>query len=225
MDKRKAGSLRVFSMMLLLHMAASAVLSVPGIAAATGQAFPELAADSGGSGHATVPVPAAGAVSGQYAGPAPSLVRIAQSATQQSDPGTRPARSNEVRVEVLLLSDKVSPNPEEYIEANGTRYIYFNSPRLAAPARPLMEPKLRYPRAKLERTDGAVVLQLLINEIGALEDASIVCSARGFGTSALESVKGLKFRPAQGKDGPVRSYMLVEFSYGRGFPCIPAPFY
>ena len=123
------------------------------------------------------------------------------------------------------LSDKLARNPEEYIEAEGKRYIYFNSPRLAAPARPLGEPKPRYPSGKLEQKDGAVMLQLLIDEKGELQQASVVCAARGFEKSAVDSVKGLKFRPARGKDGPVRSYLLVEFGYGRGFPCIPAPFY
>jgi hypothetical protein len=37
--------------------------------------------------------------------------------------------------------------------------------------------------------------------------------------SALESVQGLKFQPAVAKEGPVKSYMLLEFGYGRGYPC------
>lgn len=143
----------------------------------------------------------------------------------QTDTKARPVRPKEVSVHVLMLSDQLSRNPEEYIEAGGSRYIYFNSPRLAAPARPLAEPRPRYPRGKLEQKDGAVILQLLIDERGELHQASVVCAARGYEKSALDSVKGLKFQPARGKDGPVRSYMLVEFGYGRGFPCIPAPFY
>ena len=161
---------------------------------------------------------------GNAANPGSGYMHLAQAPAKRSEPPTRPARSSEVKVQVLMLSDKVTPNPEENIEANGSRYIYFNSPQLTAQARPLMEPKLRFP-GDPERKNGAVILQLLISEAGALEGASIVCAARGFAKSALESVTGLKFRPARDKSGPVKSYMLVEFGYGSGFPCIPAPFY
>jgi outer membrane biosynthesis protein TonB len=137
---------------------------------------------------------------------------------------TSPALSRQVSVNVLLLSDKMSNNPDEFHEAGGVRYIYFNSPRLAAPARPLLEPKPLYPAGQLDRQDGAVILQLLIDEEGN-QQASVVCAARGFENSALESVRELKFQPARDKNGPVKSYMLVEFGYGRGFPCIPAPYY
>ena len=135
---------------------------------------------------------------------------------------SRPAESRSVTVQVLLLSD-MPRNPDEYVEVGGTRYIHFNSPRLASPARPLGEPKPRYPEGRIGQRNGAVILQLLIDERGSMHRADVVCSAPPFEKSALESVKGLKFRPARDKDGPVRSYMLVEFGYGRGFPCANVP--
>jgi len=149
----------------------------------------------------------------------------AQAASPGTEAETRPARRQEVRVRVLLLSEKLKDNPDEYIEVGGLRYIHFKSPRLKSPARPLEDPDLRYPLGDLKRKDGAVILQLLIDEKGGLTQADLVCAARGFERSALESVKGLKFQPAIAREGPVKSYMLVEFAYGRGFPCIPAPFY
>ncbi len=158
-------------------------------------------------------------------------LHLAQAAADQREKAPQPAKadakarsapSRQVSVHVFLLSDQPR-NPDEYVEVNGVRYIHFNSPRLASPARPLAEPKPRYPGGKLKQRDGAVILQLLINERGALEQATVVCSAPPFEKSALDSVKGLKFKPALGKDGPVKSYMLAEFGYGRGFPCARLP--
>lgn len=153
------------------------------------------------------------------------FIHVAQAPAAKKEAGTRAARPQEVTVRVLLLSETLKNNPEEYVEVAGVRYIHFRSPRLKAPARPLGDPNLRYPLGKLDSKDGAVILQLLINEKGGLAQADVVCAARGFEKSALESVKGLKFKPAVAKEGPVKSYMYVEFGYGRGFPCIPAPFY
>jgi len=101
----------------------------------------------------------------------------------------------------------------------GARYIHFKSPRLKSPARPLGDPKLRYPAGRLEQRNGAVVLQLLINEFGWVAQADVVCAAPPFEKSALESVEGLRFQPAVAREGPVKSYMLVEFGYGKGYPC------
>ena len=87
------------------------------------------------------------------------------------------------------------------------------------PARPLEDPRLRYPTGEFEQKNGAVVLQLLIDEQGGLVRTDVVCAAPPFMTSALESVQELKFQPAVAREGPVKSYMLVEFGYGRGYPC------
>ncbi len=146
------------------------------------------------------------------------FMQIAQAAPGKKAE-TRPARRQEVRVRVLLLSEKLKDNPEEYIEVGGARYIHFKSPRLKSPARPLSDPSLRYPTGPIEQKNGAVVLQLLINEFGWLVQADVVCAAPPFEKSALESVQGLRFQPAVAREGPVKSYMLVEFGYGKGYPC------
>lgn len=148
--------------------------------------------------------------------------RLAQSSAGESrapERHAKPARTGAVSVQVFMLTENLARNPEEYIEIDGIRYIYFNSPRLAAPARPLSEPKPRYPRGKLGQKDGAVLLQLMISEQGAIERVVVVCSAPMFEKSAVDSMKGIRFKPALGKNGPVKSYLLAELSYGRGFPC------
>jgi len=173
----------------------------------------------GAIGLATIGVAAASAQS-QRAADTPQSARLAQAATgQKEEAPTRPARRMEVKVRVLLLSEKLKDNPDEYIEVGGARYIHFKSPRLKAPARPLGDPKLRYPTGQFEQRSGAVMLQLLINEFGWLVQADVVCAAPPFEKAALESVQGLKFQPAVAREGPVKSYMLVEFSYGKGYPC------
>ena len=164
----------------------------------------------------------AGAVSAQSQGPAdaPQAIRLAQAVTPEKEAPSRPARPQEVRLRVLLLSDKLTQDsPEEYVEVDGARYIYFKSPQLKSPARPLEEPRLRYPTGGLAQKNGAVVLQLLIDEQGGLTRTDVVCAAPPFMQSALESVQALKFQPAIAREGPVKSYMLVEFGYGKGYPC------
>jgi outer membrane biosynthesis protein TonB len=172
----------------------------------------------GALGLASMVVAAASAQS-QRAADMPQATRLAQAATAQKDAPSRPARPQEVRVRVLLLSEKLKNNPEETIEVEGVRYVHFKSPRLKSPARPLGDPRLRYPTGEFEQKSGAVLLQLLINEHGWVAQADVVCAAPPFEKSALESVQGLKFQPAVAREGPVKSYMLVEFGYGKGYPC------
>ena len=158
----------------------------------------------------------------QSQGPAesPQAMRLAQAATTKKEAPTRPARTQEVRVRVLLLSEKLTQNnPDEYVEVEDVRYVHFKSPQLKSPARPLEDPKLRYPTGEFQQKNGAVILQLLIDEQGGLIRTDVVCAAPPFMKSALESVQGLKFQPAIAREGPVKSYMLVEFGYGRGYPC------
>jgi outer membrane biosynthesis protein TonB len=176
----------------------------------------------GAIGLATM-VAAAAYAQAPRAADTPQAARLAQAATIQKDAETRPARRQEVRVRVLLLSEKLKNNPEEYIDVGGMRYIHFRSPRLKSPARPLGDPQLRYPAGRIEHRNGAVLLQLLINEHGRLAQADVVCAAPQFEKSALESVHGLKFQPAIAREGPVKSYMLVEFGYGKGYPCARIP--
>jgi TonB family protein len=138
--------------------------------------------------------------------------------------GGSPAQptSKKIAIHVFMMSDKPK-NPDEVLESRGSRYIYFNSRRLVTQARPLAEPKPVYPAGKKAERGGAVLLQLLINERGGLDSVDVVCSAPAFEQSAVDSMRGMKFRPARDKHGPVKSYMWVEIAYGRGYPCASVP--
>jgi len=173
----------------------------------------------GALGLATVVVGALCAHS-QGLADAQQATRIAQASPAPKEAPSRLARPQEVRVRVLLLSSKPrKDDPDEYVEVDGVRYIHFRSPNLKSPARPLAEPRLLYPAGEFVQKNGAVIVQLLIDEKGALMRSDVVCGAPPFEKSALEGVRGLKFQPAVAREGPVKSYMLVEFGYGKGFPC------
>lgn len=173
----------------------------------------------GALGLATVLVGAVSAQSQVPAGPAQAM-RLAQAASATKEAPSRPARPQEVRLRVFLPSGKMhQDDPAEYVEVDGARYVHFRSPQLKSPARPLGDPSLRYPTGALGQKNGAVVVQLLIDEQGELVRSDVVCAAPAFARSALESVEGLKFQPAVAREGPVKSYMLVEFGYGKGYPC------
>jgi hypothetical protein len=165
-------------------------------------------------------VSAAGAAQPQSRADPPQTLLLAQAIGAGKEAPSRPARPQEVRVRVLLLSDKLrKDNPDEYLEVEGVRYVHFRSPNLKSPARPLADPRLRYPTGEFAQKSGAVILQLLIDEEGALARTDVVCAAPPFTKSALESVQGLKFQPALAREGAVKSYMWVEFGYGKGYPC------
>jgi outer membrane biosynthesis protein TonB len=150
--------------------------------------------------------------------------RIAQASPVPREAPSRLARPQEVRVRVLLLSSKPrKDDPDEYVEVDGVRYIHFRSPNLKSPARPLNEPRLLYPANELVHKNGAVIVQLLIDAEGTVTRIDAVCAAPPFERSALESVQGLKFQPAVAREGPVKSYMLIEFGYGKGYPCGRTP--
>jgi len=153
---------------------------------------------------------------------APTLVWPGSAAPEKPSAGAPSAPSREVRVSVFLLSDRKN-NSDEVLESRGSRYTYVNSKRLASPPRPLAEPKPRYPAGKHAERGGAVLLQLLINERGTLDYVDVICAAPAFEKSAVDSMRRMKFVPARGKDGPVKSYMWVELAYGRGFPCAAVP--
>jgi hypothetical protein len=137
--------------------------------------------------------------------------------------GVRLAALDEVRVRVYLLSYEGGHKPEDTLTIQGRHYTYFKSPSLRRALQPLDDIKPHYPTPKPNYVHGAVKLQLLINEAGELEQANVICSNPDFEKSALASVEHLRFTPAQTATGPVKSFMVVEFGYGRGYPCAPVP--
>lgn len=165
--------------------------------------------------HEPLPLPA-GEPTAPAAQPAPNP------ALQQQD-GLRLAVPDEVSVRVQLLSYEGGAKPQDTVEVLGKTYTYFKAPVLRRAARPLDDIQVQYPAQKPSYPHGAVKLQLLIDEEGKLEQANVMCSNPDFEKSALASVAHLRFNPAQAVTGPVKSFMVVEFGYGRGFPCAPVP--
>ncbi len=141
----------------------------------------------------------------------------------QTKGGVRLALPDEVSVRVHLLNYEGGQKPRDSIEIQGKTYRYFKSPSLKQAAQPLEDAKPHYPAQKPEYLNGAVILQLLIDEEGNLEQVVTVCANPKFEKSAVASIEKMRFLPAQGASGPVKSYMVVEFGYGRGYPCAPVP--
>jgi TonB family protein len=141
----------------------------------------------------------------------------------QKKGGVRMALPDEVSVRVHLLSYEAGNAPMDTLDIQGKAYVYFKSPSLRQSAQPLDEPKPHYPESKPEYVHGAVMLRLLIDEAGNLEQAIVMCSNPTFEKSALTSIQHMRFTPALSVTGPVKSYMEVEFGYGRGYPCARVP--
>ena len=124
---------------------------------------------------------------------------------------------------VHLLSYEGGNMPADTLDIQGKTYVYFKSPSLRQTAQPLEDAKPHYPENKPEYIHGAVMLQLLIDEEGKLEQTIVMCANPKFEKSALTSIQHMRFRPALSAAGPVKSYMVVEFGYGRGYPCAMVP--
>ena len=135
----------------------------------------------------------------------------------------RLATADEVTVRVHLLSYEGNQKPKETEVIQGKTYTYFKAPGLLRTAQPQEDAKPHYPAEKPEYIHGAVMLKLLIDEQGAVEQVIVMCSNPKFEKSAISSIENMRFTPAQNSSGPVKSYMVVEFGYGRGYPCAPVP--
>lgn len=155
--------------------------------------------------------------------PVPPSQEATPNAASQPQGGVRLAALDEVSVRVQLLSYEGGQKPNDTVTVQGKNYTYFKSPTLRRAAQPLDDIKPHYPSQKPLYIHGAVMLQLLIDEAGKLEQANVICSNPDFEKSALASVEHLRFTPAMSVTGPVKSYMVVEFGYGRGYPCAPVP--
>ncbi len=86
-------------------------------------------------------------------------------------------------------------------------------PRLLAPL------KLDYPeRAVAQRVDGNLLLLLLIDEFGVVNEASVVESQPDgyFEAAALAVFRATRFAPAQKQGQPVKSRVLLQVSYRYG---------
>jgi len=96
---------------------------------------------------------------------------------------------------------------------------YYQAKQLDVYPQPLEPIKLNYPdRAAAQRLDGNLLLLLLIDEFGIVNDASVV-EARPegyFEEAALSVFRAMRFSPAQKQGHPVKSRVLLQVRYGYG---------
>ena len=102
----------------------------------------------------------------------------------------------------LLDSDATAlPTPTE-------EYLVSEMPVLISEIRPI------YPKeAKDKRLEGAVALDVLIDQVGSVRSVSVIDGPEVFRTGALEAMKKFKFKPAQvdGKAVAVRIRYVLNF--------------
>lgn len=134
-------------------------------------------------------------------------------------PGMRAALPVEVNIYVRRYDTQLTDNPVAVLTLASGSYYYFNAPQLQKTASPLADISPRYPSTKLDYAHGAVILLLFIDEEGRLEKTVVECAQPAFEGSALASMQGMHFAAARDANGPVKSYMKVEFRYGLGTPC------
>ena len=116
---------------------------------------------------------------------------------------TAPASAPVAGIEIPL-----NPDPTYYPARQLDVY-----PQLLAPL------KLDYPeRAAAQRVDGNLLLLLLIDEFGAVNQASVVESQPDgyFEEAALAVFRATRFSPAQKQGQPVKSRVLLQVSYRHG---------
>jgi TonB family protein len=74
-----------------------------------------------------------------------------------------------------------------------------------------------YPASSM--SSGTVVLSVSIDAAGEIRGVKVVKSAGGFDSSALEAIKGWKFKPAMLEGEPVASNVPVAFSFSWPVVC------
>lgn len=96
---------------------------------------------------------------------------------------------------------------------------YYPARQLDVYPQPLEPIKLIYPdRAAAQRLDGNLLLLLLIDELGVVNEASVV-EARPegyFEEAALSVFRATRFSPAQKQGHPVKSRVLLQVNYVYG---------
>jgi TonB family protein len=66
---------------------------------------------------------------------------------------------------------------------------------------------------------GTVVLAVNIDAAGEIQDVKVIKGSEGFKSSALEAIKGWKFKPAMLEGEPVPSVVPVAFSFSWPIAC------
>lgn len=95
---------------------------------------------------------------------------------------------------------------------------YYPARQLDVYPRALASIRLDYPAAAADaRVDGQLLVLLLIDEFGVVNDASIVeAKPEGyFEEAALAALRAVRFSPAQKQGRPVKSRALLQINYAR----------
>lgn len=93
---------------------------------------------------------------------------------------------------------------------------YYPAKQLDVYPQPLTPIKLNYPdTAAAQRVDGRLLLLLLIDELGVVNDVSVVeAQPEGhFEEATLSVFRATRFFPAQKQGRPVKSRVLVQINY------------
>jgi protein TonB len=96
---------------------------------------------------------------------------------------------------------------------------YYPAKQLDAYPRPLTQIKLDYPASAVAaKVDGRVLVLLMIDEFGVVNEASVVESQPDgfFEDAALEVLRAARFTPAQKQGRPVKSRVLLQVNYSYG---------
>jgi periplasmic protein TonB len=189
---------------LLLHLAL--LLGVPvnptgGVPnpAATIYARLEPAANSEPQEAAPTPTEKTGAPAREYVKPKPSVTKV------------EPKRESKPVATEL----PASPSDDTGLRLTPDA-TYYPAKQLDVYPQPLTPIKLNYPdTAAAERIDGRLLLLLLIDEFGVVNEVSVVeAQPEGhFEEAALPVFRATRFLPAQKQGRPVKSRVLLQVNY------------
>ena len=138
--------------------------------------------------------------------PAPVTTTPQQSAAPRTETPPEPPRAKEP-----------PPSPSSGIEVPLIRDpTYYPTKQLDVYPQPLTQIRLDYPEsAASAKVDGRLLVLLLIDEFGVVNDASVVESQPEgyFEDAALAVFRAARFVPAQKQGRPVKSRVLLQVKY------------
>ena len=138
-------------------------------------------------------------------------------AAGQSEFSTEYARAQRPADETPPSAQRnISETPLEGLDVPIAPDRYYNSREVDVRAEPVNDITLVYPQfAYQQRIKGMVLLRILINERGAVDDVSVIDSApKGmFEEAALKAALALQFSPAILRQRPVKSLKVVEVEF------------
>lgn len=133
--------------------------------------------------------------------PSDSPSETPKSPSAQTKPGLPEAAASPTLVEAPLPVDPT----------------YYPSREVDEPAAWVVKPNTQYPaRAATENRSGEVLMLLLVDEWGKVQEASVVevkPEGLGFEEAAMASVGGVRFKPAMRKGRAVKSRVVYRVSF------------